>query len=57
MTTKIKPIPKRIKPQPKTKEQFLIEWVLLRAAFRDEFNGVAAVRAASDAWNEIQRLK
>jgi hypothetical protein len=51
----IKPLPVRTKPI--TKEEFLIQWVLLRASFREDFTGTAAVRAANDAWNEIQRLK
>ena len=52
---RIKPIPVRAKKM--TKEEFMIEWVLLRASFRDEFSGVAAAKAASDVWEEIQRLK
>jgi hypothetical protein len=40
-----------------TKEEFLIEWVLTRASFREDFSGTAAARAADDVWNEIQRLK
>lgn len=40
-----------------TKEQFLIEWVLIRASFRVEFSEAAAVGAANEAWEEIQRLK
>lgn len=48
------------KPEPHqkmTKEEFLIEWVLARAAFREDFSGCAAARAAEDVWYEIQRLK
>jgi hypothetical protein len=40
-----------------TKEEFMIEWVLLRASFRTDFSGTAAVNAASEAWDEIQKLK
>lgn len=50
-------IPKPERKLPKTKEEFLIEWVLLRASFREEFSGTAAARAANDVWNEIQKLK
>lgn len=51
---KIKPIPKRQGKM--TKEEFMIQWVMLRASFREEFSGTAAARAADDVWNEIQRL-
>ena len=51
----IKPIPKR--PKRMTKEEFLIQWVLARASFREDFSGTAAARAADDVWKEIQRLK
>jgi hypothetical protein len=54
------PMYKREKPQPQkpmTKEEFMIEWVLLRASFRTDFSGVSAVEAASDAWDRIQKLK
>ena len=40
-----------------TKDEFLIQWVLARASFREDFSGTAAVRAADDVWKEIQRLK
>ena len=50
-----KPIPVRAKKM--TKEEFLIQWVMLRASFRDEFSGVHAARTASDVWEEIQKLK
>jgi hypothetical protein len=50
-----KPLPVRTKRM--TKEEFLIQWVMLRAGFREEFSGVHAVRAANEAWEEIQRLK
>lgn len=40
-----------------TKEQFLIEWVLARASFREDFSGVAAARSADEVWNKIQELK
>ena len=53
--TRIKPLPVRNKPM--SKEEFMIQWVLLRASFRSEFSGVAAVQASSDAWKEIQKLK
>lgn len=52
---KNKPIPVRTKRM--TKEEFLIQWVMLRAGFREEFSGVHAVRSASEAWEEIQKLK
>lgn len=53
---------KRIVPRPtpelpRTKEQFMIEWVLTRAAFRDAYDGVGAARSASEVWNAIQKLK
>ena len=51
---KIKPIPKRQTKM--TKEEFLIQWVMLRASFREEFSGTSAARAAADVWDEIQRL-
>ena len=52
---KTKPIPVRAKKM--TKEEFLIQWVMLRASFRDEFSGVHAARTASEVWEEIQKLK
>ena len=55
MESKFKPIPIRTKKM--TKEEFLLQWVLTRASFREEFSGTAAARAANDVWNEIQRLK
>jgi hypothetical protein len=55
MQPKTKPIP--VRPHKMTKEEFLQQWVLTRAAFREDFSGTAAARAASDVWNEIQRLK
>jgi len=55
MESKFKPIPVRVKKM--TKEEFLLQWVLTRASFREEFSGTAAARAANDVWNEIQRLK
>jgi hypothetical protein len=54
MQPKTKPIPVRHKKL--TKEEFLIQWVLTRASFREDFSGTAAARAADDVWNEIQRL-
>ena len=55
MTTKTKSIP--VRKERMSKEEFLIQWVLLRAGFREDFSGTAAARAADDVWNEIQRLK
>ena len=55
MRTKTKPIPVREKKMPK--EEFMIQWVMLRASFREEFSGTAAARAADEVWKEIQRLK
>lgn len=55
MRTKTKPIPVREKKM--TKEEFMIQWVMLRASFREEFSGTAAARAADEVWKEIQRLK
>ena len=52
---KIKPIPKRDKPM--TKEEFLIQWVFLRAGFREDFSGEAAAEEASRVWKRIQELK
>lgn len=40
-----------------TKEEFLIQWVLARASFREDFSGVHATRTASEVWDEIQKLK
>jgi hypothetical protein len=40
-----------------TAEEFMIEWVLLRAAFRVDFNGITAVESAHNAWKRIQELK
>jgi hypothetical protein len=40
-----------------TAEEFMIEWILLRASFRIDFNGVTAVDAAHNAWKRIQELK
>ena len=54
MQPKTTPIP--VRPQKMTKEEFLIQWVLTRASFREDFSGTAAARAADDVWNEIQRL-
>jgi len=52
---RIKPIP--VRPQRMTKEEFLIQWVLARASFREDFSGCAAARTADDVWKEIQKLK
>lgn len=58
MNKRIKPKPIRHNPElPKTKEQFMIEWVLLRASFREDFSGVLAAQTAADTWDKIQRLK
>ncbi len=54
MQPKTKPIPTRNKKM--SKEEFLIQWVLLRASFREDFSGTSAARAADDVWKEIQRL-
>ncbi len=54
MQPKTKPIPARNKKM--SKEEFLIQWVLLRASFREDFSGTSAARAADDVWKEIQRL-
>jgi hypothetical protein len=53
--TKIKPIPHR--PYKITKEEFIIQWVLARASFRDDFSGTAAARTAAEVWDTIQRIK
>jgi hypothetical protein len=43
---------------PMTKEQFAIEYVLLRAGHVEAgFSGEAAAREACDAWELIQRRK
>lgn len=52
---KIKPIPVRNKRM--TKEEFMIQWVFLRAGFREDFSGTAAAKAASEVWDKIQELK
>ena len=43
--------------RPATKEEFMIEWVLKRAAFRVDFVGIEAAKVAAQVWDEIQRLK
>jgi hypothetical protein len=49
---------RRLNRVPKmTKEEFLIEWVLLRASFRTDFSGTSAAEAASETWDKIQKLK
>ena len=50
-----KPILERKKPM--SKEEFLIQWVLLRASFREEFSGPHAAIEAYNTWNKIQELK
>jgi len=52
-------IKRHLKPKPvkMTAEEFMIEWVLLRAAFRVDFNGITAVESAHNAWKRIQELK
>ena len=58
MNKRIIPRPERpIQNRMMAKEEFLIEWVLARASFREDFSGTAAARAADDVWKEIQRLK
>ena len=58
MNKRIVPKPVREKSElPKTKEQFMIKWVLLRASFRESFSGVKAADEASDVWDRIQKLK
>ena len=54
---KTKPIPIRTKPNRMTKEEFIIQWVLARASFRDDFSGTAAAKAAAEVWDTIQRIK
>jgi len=54
MKTTVKSIPIRAKKM--TKEEFMIQWVLARASFKIEFNGLAATEEASDVWDKIQRL-
>lgn len=55
MNERVKPIP-RHEVRGMTKQEFLIQWVMLRASFREDFSGTSAARAANDVWNEIQRL-
>jgi hypothetical protein len=50
-------IPRPVRELPRTKEQFMIEWVLLRASFREDFTGTAAAQTAADTWDTIQKLK
>jgi len=50
-------VPKPIRELPRTKEQFMIEWVLLRASFREDFSGEYAAEEASKTWEKIQKLK
>lgn len=57
MNTKQKPIFKTITSKKMTKEEFMIQWVMLRASFREEFSGTAAARAAAEVWDKIQELK
>ena len=44
-------------PRPMTKEEFMIDWVLKRAAFREDFSGTLAAKTASEVWDKIQSLK
>lgn len=44
-------------PVKMTAEEFMIQWVLLRASFRTDFNGKSAVETAHQAWKRIQELK
>jgi hypothetical protein len=53
----MKSSPRFVKKEKMTKEEFMIKWVLARASFRQDFSECAAVRAAQNAWNEIQKLK
>ena len=41
---------------PQTKEEFMIEWVLLRAASGGNFSGLEAVETANEIWENIQKL-
>lgn len=50
------PVQTYIKPF-MTKEEFMIDWVLKRAAFREEFSGTLAAKTASEVWDKIQELK
>lgn len=57
MNTKQKPNFKTITSKRMTKEEFMIQWVMLRASFREEFSGTAAAKAAHEVWDKIQELK
>jgi hypothetical protein len=54
---KTKPIPIRTKPNRMTKEEFIIQWVLARASFREDFSGIHAARTAAEVWDTIQKIK
>jgi hypothetical protein len=57
MNKLIIPIPKPVREVPKTKEQFMIDWVLARASFKDSFDGHLAAIEAARVWDAIQKLK
>ena len=47
-----------LKELPMTKEQFAIQYVLIRAATRpDTLDGATVADSACDAWDTIQRRK
>ncbi len=47
-----------VKELPMTKEQFAIQYVLIRAAARpDSLDGETVANSACDAWDVIQRRK
>jgi hypothetical protein len=46
-----------LSPQSMTKEEFMIAWVLARAAFKENLEGINAVRTAADVYDAIQQLK
>ncbi len=39
------------------KEKFLIDYILARASFKDQFNPIEALDTAEAVWNKIQKLK
>lgn len=41
---------------PQTKEEFMIEWVLLRAVAGGNFSGPEEVETANEIWGKIQKL-
>jgi hypothetical protein len=54
MSKTITLLPNRKLPQ--TKEEFIIEWVLLRAAAGGNFSGLEEVGTANEIWEKIQKL-